>query len=144
MRFKNYFEFLTRCRRRHPFSSCHLEMTSKTKLILQLKNYEKNRSSLLTVFASSNKVSIEIDWRFFISFFILTTNTKRLCHIFLVDFKVSESLGLQLKQKREHNIYLRIFWNPISGGEVIVHSFYRFNDNIMKGAAKSQAPLPTA
>ena len=122
MRFKNYFEFLTRCRKRHPFSSCHLEMTSKTKLILQLKNYEKNRSSLLTVFALRNKVSIEIDWRFFISFFILTTNTKRLCHIFLVEFKISESLGLQLKQKREHNNHFWIFKNPISRGEIMVHS----------------------
>ena len=110
MRFWNYFEFLTRCRKRHPFSSSHLKMTSKTKLILQLKNYEKNRSSVLTVFALSNKVSIQIAWRFFyLFFFILTTNTKRLCHIFLVDFKVSESLGLQLKQKREHNIYFKNF-----------------------------------
>jgi len=45
----------------------------------------------------------------------------------MYDFNFSESLGLQLKQKRKHNIYLRIFLNPILRGEsynAFMHNIY--------------------
>ena len=133
MRFWNYFEFLTKCRKPHPFSSRSLKLTSKTNLILQFKNGEKNATSFLTVLALSNKVSFQIDWRFFHFIFGSQYNAKHLCYIFLVDFNLSESLGLQLKQKGEHNIYFRIFWNPILRGE----SYHAFMQNRMLGCLEN-------
>ena len=72
-------------------------MASKKELILQLKNDEKNQSSFLTVSAFSKKVSIQKDWRDFNLIFGSQYNAKRLFYIFLVDFNLSELLGLQLK-----------------------------------------------